>query len=49
MNILSGEIIGDIHIIVCKTPDGHDFFQIKADNENVLPVVYVIEDTLVKY
>lgn len=49
MNSVSGEIIGDIHITVCKTADGYNFYQIQADNENVLPVVNVIENTLIEY
>lgn len=49
MNILSGETIGNIHIIVCETKEGKYFFKIETDNENILPVVDIIEDTLVKY
>lgn len=46
---LSGTIIGNIHINVCKTPDGDIFFYINAENEEVLPVLHIIEDTLQKY
>lgn len=44
-----GKIVGAIHIIVCQTPDGSSFFKLQADNENVLPVLDVIEDTLNLY
>lgn len=48
LNTVSGEIIGDIHIVVCKTPEGYNFFHLQADNENVLPILDVIETTLLK-
>lgn len=46
---IKGEILGDIRVSVCKTPDDKIFFYIKADNTEVLPIVYVIEDTLQQY
>lgn len=49
LNTIAGEIVGDIHIVVCKTPDGDNFFHIQADNENVSSILDIIEDTLVKY
>lgn len=49
MDTLTAEIIGDISITVCKTSDGDKFFQIEADNEKVLPILDIIEDTLIKY
>lgn len=48
VNSVSGEIIGDIRITVCQTTDGYNFYQIQADNESVLPVVNIIEHTLIE-
>lgn len=47
-----GEImnkIGTVTISVYKCNDDSTSFEIKTDNENVLPVSYVIEDTLKYY
>lgn len=49
MECIEGEIIGDIHIAVCKTPDGYSFFKLQANNENLSPILDIIEDTLIKY
>lgn len=49
MDIIPGEIVGDIHVLVCKTSDNHNFFYLQADNSNIQPVVDVIEDVLIKY
>jgi len=49
MTPITGKIVGDIHVTVYKTPDGKKFFYLKADNEDLLPVVDVIEDTLYSY
>lgn len=49
MKTIVGEVIGNIDITVCQTPEGNKFFQLKANNENVLPVLYTIEDTLSIY
>lgn len=49
MDALKGEVIGDIHITVCKTSDGDNFFEVHADNNEVIPVLEIIEDTLIKY
>lgn len=49
MKTIVGEVIGNISITVCQTPEGNKFFQLKANNENVLPVLYTIEDTLSIY
>jgi len=49
MNSVSGEIVGNIHVTVCKTPEGDNFFQLQADTENVLPVLDAIENILINY
>ena len=49
MDSITGKIIGDIKVRVYKTPDGKKFFYIIADNEYVLPILDIIEDTLYKY
>lgn len=41
--------IGTITISVFKTGKSSTSFEIKTENEKVLPVVYVIEDILKKY
>lgn len=49
MKPITGEIIGDIHIIVFETSDGNKIFKLTADNEDVLPILDTIEDTLAVY
>lgn len=49
LDFITAKIIGDICITVCQTPEGYNFFHLEADNENVLPVLDVIEDTLIMY
>ena len=49
MNKIIGEVIGDIHITVCKTSEGNSFFKLQTDNDDLLPVLDVIEDTLNLY
>ena len=41
--------IGVVTVDVFKTADNEIRFEIHTDNEDVLPVSYVIEDTLKKY
>ncbi len=41
--------IGTITISVFKTNNFFNSFEIRTDDETILPVVYVIEDTLKKY
>ena len=48
MNII-GKIVRDIHISIYKTPEGKIFFYINANNEDVSPILDIIEDTLYKY
>lgn len=47
--MIEGKIIGDITITVCESPEGTNFFHLQADNQDVLPVLNTIEDTLNKY
>ena len=49
MDSIAAKIIGDIHITVYQTPEGYNFFKLEANSENVLPVLDVIEDTLIMY
>ncbi len=49
MDNITGKNIGDIQVKVYKTPEGKKFFYIVADNEDVLPILDIIEDTLYKY
>ena len=46
---LEREKCGTITVSVYTDKFHHHFFEIESDNENVLPVSYVIEDTLVYY
>ena len=41
--------IGVVTVDVFKTADNEIRFEVHTDNEDVLPVSYVIEDTLKKY
>lgn len=43
------EKCGTITVSVYTDKDHHHFFDIKSDNDDVLPVSYVIEDTLAFY
>lgn len=43
------EKIGTVTISVYKDKQNKNEFQILVDNENVLPVSYVLEDTLKMY
>ena len=49
MDSLTTEIIGDIHITVCKTSEDDKLFFVHASNDDISPVRDVIEDTLNKY
>lgn len=40
---------GTITVSVFTTEDNSKVFELKTDNEDVLPVLYVIEDTLKLY
>ncbi len=46
MNFLSGTSIGDIHITVYKTLDNKQFFYLKADNKDLLPVLDYLDKSL---
>ncbi len=43
------EKLGDIVVSVYKDENNKTNFQIETDNEDILPVSYVIEDTLKMY
>lgn len=49
MDLLNGTAIGKVNITVYETPDGKRFFYLKASNKNVLPIAYIVEDTLYNY
>lgn len=40
---------GTVTVSVYKDDASHSFFYIETDNEDILPVSYVIEDTLSLY
>ena len=44
-----GEEIGSINVSIYKNYDGVSSFKLNANNDNVLQVSYVIEDTLKLY
>ena len=46
MNVLTGTSIGDIHITVYKTVDNKQFFYLKADNKNLIPVLDYLDNSL---
>lgn len=41
--------IGEIKISVYKNEDGNSFFYIKPNDETLLPIVDILEDTLKLY
>ena len=43
------EFIGNIQVAVYKTNEGYRLFQTKADNQDILPIMDIIEDTLTIY
>ena len=49
MDSINGKVIGEIKVTVCKTPDGNKFFKLQANTDDVLPVLYTLEDTLYLY
>ncbi len=49
MNHITGDIIGDIHVTVCKSAEGKEFFYLQADNKNLLPVLDFLETQLNNY
>ena len=49
MDLLSGNVIGDVHITVYQTTDNKQFFYLKADNKNVLPVLDFIDKSLTNF
>jgi len=46
---ITGKNVGDVHISVYETPAGETLFYIKADNDNVAPVLNYVEYSLEKY
>ena len=46
---VQGKEVGNIEIIVYKTEEGYPFFYIKPNNESLLPIVDILEDTLKLY
>jgi len=49
LDVIAAEVVGVINIVVYKTSDGDNFFQIEGSNENLLPVLDVIEDLFIRY
>ena len=44
--MITGEIVGDIHINVYKTQSGNTFYYVEATNKDVLPELDHIEKSL---
>ena len=49
LNSLAGRITGFINIAIYETAEGKKFFALTADNEDVLPILYIVEDALDMY
>lgn len=47
--VLNSEKCGTVTVSVYKDKSNHPYFRIQTDTEEVLPVSYVIEDTLYYY
>ncbi len=43
------EMIGEININVYENQEGIKLFELQTNNEDILPVLDVIEETLIKY
>ncbi len=49
-NKLVGKEVGTVYVSMYKdVKTGKPFFYIKSDNEDVLPLSYIIENSLYKY
>lgn len=49
-NCIVGEKCGTVTVTIYKEPNsGSNIFHVQSDNEDVLPVSYVIEDILTLY
>lgn len=46
---IKGKEVGNIEITVYKTEDGYPFFYIRPNDESLLPIVDILEDTLKLY
>lgn len=46
---INGKIVGDIHVNVCKTPQGSTFYYLKGDNKDVIPILDYLENSLNKF
>lgn len=46
MESIAGEIVGHIHITVCQTSDGNNFYDMQTDTKETLPFLDVIENAL---
>ena len=49
MDLLTGTSIGDIHITVFQTADNMQFFYLKADNKNLIPVLDYLDNSLADF
>ena len=49
MKTLIGKSIGNIDIVVYENDDGEKFLEIHADNDDILPIMDIIEDYLKLY
>lgn len=46
MESIAGEIVGHIHITICQTSEGDNFYDMHTDNVETLPFLDVIENAL---
>lgn len=49
VDIVTGNILGEVNVVVFRTNDGNYIFKIVPSNDAISPIVDVIEDTLTKY
>ena len=49
MDTLSANPIGDIHITVYETANKKQFFYLKSDNKNLLPVLDFLDNKLIDF
>ncbi len=49
MNGITGKVVGNIHITVCKSTDGKELFYLQANNKDVVHILDFLENELNNY
>ena len=46
MDSIIANFVGDIHVAIYETSDNEQLFYLKSQNENLIPVLDYLQDTL---